>query len=43
MSRPYHVGFRDACHILDGDNIFCDLLLTFVLCVKYDYSGTTAV
>jgi hypothetical protein len=26
------VGFHDACHILEGDNIFWDPLLMFAVC-----------
>jgi hypothetical protein len=37
------VGFRDTCRILEGDNVFWDSLLMFVLCVKDDYSRTIVV
>jgi hypothetical protein len=37
------VRFHDACHILKGDNILCDSLLTFVLCVMNNYSCTIVV
>jgi cell division protein FtsW (lipid II flippase) len=42
VSCQYYVGFCDACHILEEDNVFWDSLLTFVLYVMDD-SGTIAV
>jgi hypothetical protein len=33
VSRRYAVGFRDACRILEGDDIFWDSLVMFVLYV----------
>jgi hypothetical protein len=43
MSRRYNAGFRDACCILEGDDVFWESLLMFVLYVMNDYSGTIAV
>jgi hypothetical protein len=43
MSHQYDMSFCDACHILEGDNVFWDSLLTFVLCVMDDYLCTTVV
>jgi hypothetical protein len=40
MSRRYNVGFGDACCILEGDDIFWESLLMFVLYVTNDYSCT---
>jgi hypothetical protein len=31
MSSRYDVGFRDACHIFEGDDVFWDSLLMSVL------------
>jgi hypothetical protein len=31
VSRQYDVGFRDACRIVEGDNVLWDSLLMYVL------------
>jgi hypothetical protein len=43
VSRRYAVGFRDACLVLEGDNVFWDSLLMFALYVTNDYSRTIVV
>lgn len=43
MSRQYDVGFRDVCHILEGDDVFWNLLLMPILYVTNDYSRTIVV
>jgi hypothetical protein len=43
MSRQYDVDFCEACHILEGDNVFWDSLLTIVLCIMDDYTHTIFV
>jgi hypothetical protein len=41
MSRRYDVGFRDACHVLESDDVFWDSLLMSVLYVVSYHSLIT--
>jgi hypothetical protein len=43
MSSVYDVSFRDALHILEGDKVLWDSLLTFVLYDMDDYLCTVVV
>jgi hypothetical protein len=43
ISRRYDVSFRDACRTLEGDDVFWDSLLKFVLYAMNDYSHTIVV
>jgi hypothetical protein len=43
MSRQHDVGFRDACRILESDDVFWGSLLMFALYVTDDHSRTVVV